>query len=296
MPGIAAELALPERGQSRRRFDRAAPSFASASFVHDEARRRLLARLAGLRIAPGTFVDLGAALSHGAAALAALYPAARVVALDSSREMLRRAVPGSFALVAGDVSRLPLPAASADLLFANLVLPWTLPETLFAEARRVLKPEGALVFSTLGPDSLIELRQAWRKADDAIHVHAFWDMQTLGDLAVRAGLEEPVLDVDRLRVSYTELSHVIRDLRACGATNTALGRRRGLTGRGRWHRFAEALWQERQSGGQTRLNLTVELIFGQAFGARSSGKANVAGEIAVPLASLGKRPGRGLSR
>jgi len=291
MPALAAELALPDPGQSRRRFDRAAPSFASASFVHDEARRSLLARLAGFRIAPGTLVDLGSALGHGAAALAALYPDARVVAIDGSREMLRRAVPGSFARIAGDVNRLPLPPASTDLLFANLVLPWTRPEVLFAEARRVLKPEGVLVFSTLGPDTLQELRQAWRKSDDAIHVHAFWDMATLGDLAVRAGLEEPVLDVDRLRVSYTELSHAIRDLRACGATNTAAGRRRGLTGRGRWHRFAESLWEERQAGGRQRLHLTVELIFGQAFGSRRGSRAPAADEVAVPIARVGR--GRG---
>ena len=289
MPGPAALPALPDPLQSRRRFDRAAASFASASFVHDEARRRLLERLAGLRIAPGTLVDLGAGLGSGAAALASAYPGALVVALDSSREMLRRATSGDSRRILGDVGQLPLADASADLLFANLVLPWTLPETLFAEARRVLKPEGVLVFSTLGPDTLIELRPAWRKADDAIHVHAFWDMQTLGDLAVRAGLEEPVLDVDRLRISYTELSHVIRDLRACGATNCAAGRRPGLTGRGYWHRFAEALWQERQSDGRERLHLTVELIFGQAFGARRGPPAMASGEIAVSVDQLTRR-------
>ena len=172
------------------------------------------------------------------------------------------------------------------------MLPWTRPEALFAEARRVLRPEGVLVFSTLGPDTLQELRQAWRKADDAIHVHACWDMATLGDLAVRAGLEEPVLDVDRLRISYTELSHAIRDLRACGATNTAAGRRRGLTGRGRWHRFAEALWEERQTGGGQRLHLTVELIFGQAFGSRRVGHVAAGGEVAVPLSRLERKTGR----
>ena len=85
MPALSAELALPDPRQCRRRFDRAAPSFASASFVHDEARRSLLTRLAGFRIAPGTFVDLGSALSHGAAALAALHPGARVLAIDASR-------------------------------------------------------------------------------------------------------------------------------------------------------------------------------------------------------------------
>lgn len=294
MAGRAAELALPVATHSRRQFDRAARSFASACFVHDEARRRLLERLEHLKIAPGILVDAGSALGRGAAALAAHYPEARVLALDSSGAMLRQ-MPDSPALrLQADVRRLPLPAQSVDLLFASLVLPWMLPEALFAEARRVLKPDGVLLFSTLGPDTLIELRRAWLMADDAVHVHACWDISTLGDLAVRAGLEEPVLDVDRLSVSYTELSHVIRDLRACGATNVAGGRRPGLTGRGRWQRFAEALWRERGEGGEGRLNLSVELIFGQAFGSRRATAApgdGTEGEVAVPISRIG-RPGR----
>lgn len=289
MPGLAAALALPEIKPARRKFDRAARSLASASFMHDEARRRLFERLDAFRIEPGTFVDLGTGLGQGAAMLARRYPQARVIALDSSLEMLRRLPPGPAARLGGEVERLPLPDRSADLLFANLVLPWTRPEAMFAEARRVLRSGGLMVFSTLGPDSLKELRQAWSRADDAIHVHAFWDMQTLGDLAVRAGLEEPVLDVDRIKVSYASLSGVIRDLRACGATNSAEGRRRGLTGRGRWQRFVEALWHDQGEGEQGRLQVTVELIFGQAFGSRATSRAAPGGEVIVPIDVLGGR-------
>ena len=285
----AAEVALPDPVESRRRFDRAARSFASACFIHDEARRRLLGRLEGLRIGAGVLVDLGAALGEGARALERAFPGARVVAIDTSREMLVRAVSGEFGKVAADAARLPFPDRSIDLLFANLVLPWTRPEWLFAEARRVLAADGVLVFSTLGPDTLGELRRAWARIDDAIHVHALWDVQTLGDIAVRAGLEEPVLDVDRIRVSYAELSGIIRDLRAAGATNTAPGRRRGLTGRRTWQRFVEALWRDQGEGQQGRLHLTVELIFGQAFGSRAGSRPGAQGEIVVPLDALGGR-------
>jgi malonyl-CoA O-methyltransferase len=288
----AAELALPEASSSRLRFGRAARSFASACFIHDEARRRLLTRLDGIKIVPGTIVDLGSALGHSAAELARRFPDSSVIAIDSSHEMLRHSVAGNFAKLAGDAARLPFPDRSIDLLFANLVLPWTLPDALFAEARRVLRPTGLLVFSSFGPDSLSELRQAWARADDAVHVHAFFDGQILGDLLLGAGLEEPVLDVDRLQVSYAELSGVIRDLRACGATNTAGGRRRGLMGRGRWQRFVEALWRDQGAGRDGRLSLTVELVFGQAFGAeRITSKSRQTGEILVPLDQI-KRPPR----
>ena len=290
MASRAASLALPESAQSRLRFDRAAPSFASACFVHDEARRRLLERLQHLRVASGVIVDAGTALGRGAAALGTLYPESRIIALDTSREMLKRLPAGPAFRLQGDVRQLPLPSGSVDLLLANLVLPWVLPEALFAEARRVLRPDGLLLFATVGPDTLIELRRAWLAADDAVHVHAFWDAQTLGDLVVRAGLEEPVLDVDRLSISYTELSHVIRDLRASGATNTAAGRRPGLTGRGRWQRFAEALWRERGRGGEGRLNLSVELIFGQAFGSRR-GVGRAGAEVVVPVERIGRKRG-----
>jgi malonyl-CoA O-methyltransferase len=289
MRRLAAELALPEAGASRFRFDQAARSFASASFIHDEARRRLLERMGAIRIHSGTFIDLGSALGSGALALGERFPDARIVAVDSSREMLRRSVAGDYAKLVGDAARLPFPDRSVELIFANMVLPWTRPDRFFSEARRVLTAGGVVMFSTLGPDSLKELRAAWLRDDDAIHVHGFFDVQTLGDLAVGAGLEEPVLDVDRIKVSYSELSAAIRDLRATGSTNTAGGRRRGLTGRGRWHRFVEALWQDQ---GEGRLSLTMELIFGQAFGATGVSTVGADGEILVPVDRLKPPAGR----
>lgn len=287
----ALELALPEESSSRRQFARAARSFASASFIHDEARRRLFDRLEGLKFEPGLIVDLGAALGQSAAELARRFPDASVVACDFSPEMLRRSVAGRFAKLAARVEQLPLPDRSVDLLFANLVLPWTRPDAVFAEARRVLKPAGLLVFSTLGPETLGELRQAWLRADEAIHVHAYFDGQILGDLILSAGLEEPVLDIDRLKVSYTELSAVIRDLRACGGTNAAGGRRRGLMGRQRWQRFVEALWRDQGEGREGRLSLTVELIFGQAFGSARGERTRDTGEIRIPVDRIGGRNG-----
>lgn len=286
----AAELALPEASSSRRLFDRAAASFSSASFIHDESRRRLLERLGCLNVAPGLCVDIGSGLGHGARELAALYPDSRVVALDWSRQMLHQSVADGCALIAADGAKLPFPTRSIELLLANLVLPWMRPDLLFAEARRVLTPTGVIAFSSLGPDTLQELRTAWARADETLHVHGFFDIQTLGDLAVSAGLEEPVLDVDRVRVSYRELSAVIRDLRACGATNTAAGRRRGLTGRGRWQRFVDALWHEQGEGRRGRLHLTVELIFGQAFGTEALARADRQGEVRVPAAEIRRQP------
>ena len=282
---LSLDDALPEARAARRAFDRAL-AFESACFVHDEARARLIARLDLLRLEPNVAVDLGCATGRGAAALAARYPRARVLAVDSSLRMLRAAAAGAaegVRAVGGDAAALPLRGGSVDLVLANLVLPSCRPDRLFAEAARVLTDGGAMLFATLGPDSLQEVRTAFAAVDDRIHVHAAFDMHDLGDLALAAGLAEPVLDVDRIAVTYADVATLVRDLRAVGAVNVAGGRRRGLTGRRRWGRFVERL----PRGGDGRFAVTVELILGQAWGHGSVANPKLpGGEIRVPVSRI----------
>jgi malonyl-CoA O-methyltransferase len=197
------------------------------------------------------------------------------------------AAASSVAIVGGDAERLPLKSHCVDLVFANFVLPWCRPDAVFAETARVLAEGGAVSFATLGPDSLKEVREAFAAVDDRIHVHAAFDMHDLGDLAMAAGLAEPVLDVDRLSVTYADVGALVRDLRAMGGVNVALGRRRGLTGRTRWARFAQRLGPK---GGE-RLSVTVELVLGQAFGRgptrRRRGAEGVA-EVSIPVDRIGR--------
>ncbi|HEX5047516.1 MAG TPA: methyltransferase domain-containing protein [Gammaproteobacteria bacterium] len=285
--GVA--FALPEKRAARRGFDAAAATFDDARFVHDETRARLLARLDLVRLAPRTVVDLGCATGRGARALAERYPGARVVAVDSSARMLRaaRGPDAPFEAIGGDAEQLPLRDGAAQLVLANLTLPWCDPRALFAQAARVLAPGGLLLFATLGPDSLQEVRRAWSGIDAQIHVHAAVDMHDLGDLALAAGLAEPVIDVDRLEVTYARLDDLIRDLRACGAMNVAAGRRRGLTGGNRWRAFERRLHEQRRDG---RFAVTMELVLGQAWGAGAASKRGGApGEVAVPVERIRRR-------
>lgn len=268
MPTLRAELALPQKGASRRAFDAASGTFANASVVHDLARGRLLDRLELVRIDPALAVDLGSATGAGARELAQRFPSATVVAIDPSLPMLRAlqhdaAACSRVVAVAGEAERMPFRSSSVGLVLANLVLPWSVPRDFFGETARVLEPGGLLLFATLGPDSLAEVRRAWAAADDRIHVHAFFDMHDLGDAAVSAGLAEPVVDVERIALTYTDIASFVRDLRACAATNTAAGRRQGLTGKERWRRFEAALLAQRSG---SRFAITIELVFGQAWG------------------------------
>ena len=287
---LRLDEALPEKRAARRAFDRAARRsghFDDAAFVHDEARARLLERLEFFRLAPRVVVDLGCGLGSGAHALALRYPAAQVLALDSSLPMLRSAAARGAAVVAGDAERLPLAAHVADVVLLSLVLPWCRPDVVFGEAARVLAEGGIVLFATLGPDTLKEIRAAFAAVDQRIHVHAAFDVHDLGDLAAAAGLAEPVLDVDRFTVTYPDPAALIRDLRATGAVNTAGGRRRSLTGAARWRRFEQGL--ERDAGG--RLVVTVELILGQAFGRGPASRLTREGpaEIRVPIERLTRR-------
>lgn len=291
MSSSPAELALPAPRDVRRLFDAASARFDAGAAVHDETRARLVERLAFVHSDPALILDAGSATGASAAALAARFPAARVLAIDSSPAMARAAAAraragAGFAVLRADACRLPLPSDSVDLVIANQLLPFVRPERLFAEVGRVLAPSGLFTFATVGPDTLRELRRAWSGVDrGAIHVHAFVDMHDLGDLAVAGGLAEPVLDVDRIRLSYADAGSLVRDFRACGAVNAAGGRRRGLTGRGLWRGFEQGLEAARHGD---RIEVTVELIFGQAWGVAARGRARggPGGELAVPVEEL----------
>ncbi len=137
------------------------------------------------------------------------------------------------------------------------------PDRAFAEIRRVLKPGGFFAFSTFGPDTLRELRSAWAEADGDNHVNHFIDMHDVGDALVRAGFTEPVLDVDRMKLTYPDALALMRDLKAIGAHNVTAGRPRALVGRARLRRMQEAYEAFRHDG---RLPATYEVVYGVTWG------------------------------
>ena len=114
----------------------------------------------------------------------------------------------------GDAERLPLADGSIDLILSNLMLQWCDPDRVFAEFRRVLAPNGLLTFTTLGPDTLKELRSAWGQVDSHTHVNQFIDMHDIGDSLVRNGFAAPVLDVERYTLSYLDVRKLAADLKA----------------------------------------------------------------------------------
>jgi len=281
----------------RRAFERAAPGYDHAAFLQAEVRGRLLARLDYTTLEPAVIVDLGCATGQASRALKDRYPRAQVIALDLAPGMLREARRRQaffrrFARVCGDVRQLPLATASVDLLFANLLLPWCADlDAVFAECRRVLTPRGLLNFSTLGPDTLWELRAAWAAADGGVHVNAFTDMHDLGDGLLRAGLADAVLDVEHMTLTYREVTGLMRELKASGAHNVNASRARGLTGRGRLAAVAADYERHRRDG---VLPASVEVVFGQAWApAHAPQRGRRSGEFVFDAARIGRRAGPG---
>lgn len=274
---------------SRRRFERAAANFAEVDFVHAVAREGLLERLAPMLIEPEVIVDLGSGAGAGARQLAARYPDSEVLAVDRSPAMLQQLQqggdpPANIRALHAEAETLPLQKESVDLVFASLLLPWLNdPAIVFRRVAEVLRPGGLFVFSGLGPDTLRELRKAWAQVDQHGHVHFFDDMHNVGDALVRAGLADPVLDVDHLTVTYADPARLFRDLTAAGARNSLVGRKSTLTGRGEFHKMELALRAQMEGG---RLPITVELVYGHAW---STGAPGEPGEFRIDPAGIRRR-------
>ena len=271
------------------RFNRIARNFDAADFVHATSRNGLLARLRPMVVEAQTVVDLGSATGSAARLLKKRFRHARVLSVDLSRDMLlqgRRKQPwfARAAAIQAHAEALPFANQSVDVVFANLLLPWLgSPVPMFAEVARVLRQDGLLLFATLGPDSLLELRQAWQTVDHYAHVNRFFDMHDIGDAAVQAGLRDPVLDVDRMSVTYASAAALFMDLTAVAGRNCLRGRNPSLVGRSRFAKMVSALDAARKDD---LLKFNLELVYGHCWGRgpRAPGR-----EHRIDAAQIGRR-------
>jgi len=258
----------------RRAFNRAAAGYDAAAVLQREICMRMLERLEYIKLQPERILDAGSGTGWGTRRLAQRYPAAQVIALDIAIGMLQAAQGRSSwwqklfggtkqMQVCGDIEALPLAAKSVGMVWSNLAVQWCndLPAT-FAELHRVLKVDGLLMFSTFGPDTLKELRQAFNGVDGHNHLNRFADMHDIGDMLVHSGFAEPVMDMEYLTLTYDEVRGVLQDLKAIGAHNATSGRARGLTGKNAWARLVENYERLRSNG---KLPATFEVVYGHAW-------------------------------
>jgi malonyl-CoA O-methyltransferase len=269
---------------------------AAADFLRREIAERMHERLSLVKIVPQRVLDAGCGAGPDLGALQKTYPAAQIVGIDASpamlagartpapamrslNQMLSRLMPAKAGvdLLCGDFGSLPFGPNSIDLVWSNLALHWhPQPDRVFAEWRRVLRVDGLLMFSNFGPDTFKELRTAFAALDETPHTLPFVDMHDFGDQLVEAGFSTPVMDAERITVTYGTVEALLADVRAIGG-NPLATRRRGLIGRAAWQRMVDAL--EATRGADGKIGLTFEVIYGHAF--RPVPKTTAAGEAIV---------------
>ena len=296
---------MPAKRDVRESFGASAGTYDEHAFLQREIGARLFERLQFIKMEPRRVLDLGSGTGYATQRLREHYPSAELVALDIAPAMLTHArrKAGNPSLLkrllgtspaprylCADAEVLPLASESVDLALSNLALQWCDPERVAREASRVLKPQGLFMFTTFGPDTLKELRAAFKAVDDAPHVNTFPDMHDIGDILVHAGFADPVMDQEIVTLTYTDLKPLLRELKGIGAHNVLPGRSTGLMGKQRWQRMVDAYESFRRDG---RLPATYEVVYGHAWKPEFSKRKTVEGAQQIDLAEFKRMLGQG---
>ena len=262
----------------RRNFNRAADSYDEAAILPREVADRLVERLPFIHIEPTCIVECGARTGYLSQALSRYYPDADVIALDCAEQMLFK---NPCASVASHTESLPFKEASVDMIVSSLALNGTNdPAACFREFRRVLKPNGLVMITMLGVETLKELRASFACCQP--YHQLFPDMHDIGDLLLQAGFEDPVMDMEAITFRYRRLTTLFSDLKKTGAINAHVERPKGLFGRERWRHAIEQYHQRRD---EEAFPATFEIIYGHAWLPLDTQDAETV-EVQVPVESL----------
>ncbi|MEY3513672.1 MAG: hypothetical protein RL420_695 [Pseudomonadota bacterium] len=234
------------------------------------------------------------------AAVRARYPKANCLALETSELRLQKA---KVALTnpwwkvwkrrTVSVARLAkgLPQQEiADMVWANMALHTAVaPQSLLRAWHSLLATDGFLMFSSLGPDTLRELQPIYQRMGWGDPSHAFTDMHDWGDMLVQAGFAEPVMDMERITLTYATPADLLKDLHLLGR-NLHHQRHQNLRGRGWLQNLENALLALAEPDQLGRLVLTVEVIYGHAL--KPLPKVRLADQSSVTLAQMKTMLGR----
>jgi malonyl-CoA O-methyltransferase len=299
-------MAEPETSGARRLDDatvaaqlrRLARSADAPPWLHGEVARRMAERLALIRLQPERIVDWWSFLGAGSASLRQAYPRAQQLVVEPSAALAERSraqhakpwwrIGGAPVQVLTDDRPI---APAAQLLWANMMLHAVKdPPALMARWQQALSADGFVMFSCLGPDTLRELRSLYVRLGWPAPTIAFVDMHDLGDMLVRAGFADPVMDQETLTLTWADPKALLAELRSLGG-NASPDRFQGL----RTPRWKTRLEHELGSlaGPDGRLRLTFEVAYGHAFKAAPRIQAGAPTTVSLDDMRALVRSGRG---
>ncbi len=269
-----------DKRQVRNAFERAAARYDQSAVLQREVSNRMFERLELIKYMPDRILDAGSGTGYGSRKLAKRYPDSQLLAVDIALGMLQQSraqnglqdgglrfwpfrKKGGVQYACVDIEQLPFKDESIDMVWSNLTLQWCNDlEHTFREMNRVLTTDGLLMFSTLGPDTLKELRYAFAQVDQYAHVNRFIDMHDIGDLLVHSRFATPVMDMEYITLTYEDVRSVMYDLKAIGAHTVVQGRHSGLTGKTKWQKVITHYETLRVNG---KLPATFEVVYGHAW-------------------------------
>jgi len=278
-----------------RQFARRAPLDAP-QFLFGEIAQRMLSRLAYIRFQPHDILDAGCGAAHALDPLRARYPNLNYIGLDACEALLDTAreryaaKPGFWnklrnkptptpVFMQADLAETGLPEQSLDLVWSNLALHWhPEPHLVLQEWRRVLRNGALAMYSSFGPGTFKELREALADADLDTHAMEFVDMHDFGDLMIQVGFADPVMDQEIITLTYNSVDKLLSDVRALGG-NPHTERRRGLASRAWRQRLVQALERRRHADGT--IHMSLEVAYGHAW--RVAARKGVLGDLPVTV-------------
>ena len=244
----------------RSTFNFAASNYDDNAFLQNEIANRLAEKLKVISIKPQTIIDLGSGTGLLSNKTAEIFPNANLICVDFAQQSLLK---NSQKLkVCANAYELPFASNSGDFMVSNLMMQWC-PDlkALFNECFRVLKPEGLILFTTFGPDTLKELKRSWSAVDSSAHVNNFIDMHDIGDQMLQSGFQSPIMEMENITLTYEKVLDLMHDLKSIGAQNVG-SRSKALTGKTKFKKMIEMYESYRSDG---KLPATYEVIYGHAW-------------------------------
>jgi len=244
----------------RSTFNKASKSYNDVAFLQKEIANRLLQKLNPLKLIPESILDLGSGTGIFTNLVSSKYSNAKTISLDFALNSIT--LSNADFKVCANANHLPFKTSSIDFVCSNLMLQWIQdPSLVFKEVNRVLKPDSLFFFSSFGPDTLNELKSSWAVVDSGNHVNNFIDMHDLGDQLTGCGFQSPIMEMEKITLTYSEVEDLMLDLKSLGA-NKVFSQSKGLVGKNKFINMKNMYESYRTDG---KIPATYEVIYGHAW-------------------------------